>query len=340
MSQYSISEKFFQRGNALLGTDVPLLCGAMTWVSTPELVAAVCNAGAFAALAGGNMPPELLRADIERTRALTKRNFGVNLITLSDAFRAQLEMLESEHVPFIIFAGGMPHEAEIARAKASGAKVLCFAATDTVARRMLEFGVDGLILEGTESGGHVGPVALGVLLQQVLFRFGEEVPIFVAGGIATGRMMAHLMMLGAAGVQMGTRFAAATECAASPAFKQALLHAAARDAQASSQYGSALNIVAVRSLLNDGSREFERLQLHLLNLLNAGRITHDEAQAELENFWVGGLRRAVQGDVKRGSVMAGQSVGLVKREEPVADIIRDMLDECEAEMGRCREKLN
>ncbi len=340
MSDTPLSQRFFARGNALLGTEVPLLCGAMTWVSTPELVAAVCNAGAFGALAGGNMPPNLLAEAIEKMRQLTDRKFAVNLITLSPAFQEQLAVIEENHVPVVIFAGGMPHGSDIARAKATGAQVLCFAPTESVARRLVQQGVDGLILEGCEAGGHIGPVTLTVLLQQVLFSCGSEVPVFVAGGIATGRMMAHLLMLGAAGVQMGTRFAVAKECTASAAFKEALLQAPARAAQPTSQFDQILNVVAVRALQNAGSREFDRMQLELITRIQSGAITHDEAQMQVENFWVGGLRRAVvDGDVEHGSVMAGQSVGLVNKEETVAEIIQDMCQECEAELRRTRELL-
>ena len=332
--------RLFERGNRLLGTRCPILCGAMTWVSTPELVSAVLSAGGFAALAGGSMPPEMLAETIEKTRAATDHPFGVNLITLSPVFHEQLAVLEANPVPVVVFAGGLPKDSDVGRAKATGAKVLCFAPTESVARRLIDAGADGLILEGTESGGHIGPVALTVLLQQVLFRFGDEVPVFVGGGIATGRMMAHLLLLGAAGVQFGTRFAVARECTAHPEFKQALLKASARDAQATSQFDPALNVVSVRALRNEGTLEFERLQLQLLTMLNSGRIGHDEAQAAVEHFWVGGLRRAaVEGDVVRGSVMAGQSVGLVTKEQSVAEIISELVGDCEAELRRCRERL-
>ena len=153
-------------------------------------------------------------------------------------------------------------------------------------------------------------------------------------------ILACLLWLGAAGVQFGTRFAVAKECTAHPEFKQALLKASARDAQATSQFDPALNVVSVRALRNEGTLEFERLQLQLLSMLNSGRIGHDEAQAAVEHFWVGGLRRAaVEGDVVRGSVMAGQSVGLVTKEQSVAEIIAELVGDCEAELRRCRERL-
>jgi enoyl-[acyl-carrier protein] reductase II len=314
----------------------------MTWVSTPHLVAAVTQAGGFGALAGGNMPAEVLDRTIGETRALVgDRSFAVNVITLGPAYQSHLDVLAKNPPPVVVFAGGLPRDTEIARMKATGAKVMCFASTESLARRLLSFGTDALILEGTESGGHVGPVCLTVLLQQVLFHFAEEVPIFVAGGIGTGRLMAHLMMMGAAGVQMGTRFAVARECETHPQFKEAFYCAAARDAQATGQFDPALHVVAVRALRNEGTRDFERLQLDLIAMIQSGKISPADAQAQIENFWIGGLRRAaVDGDVEHGSVMAGQSVGLVSREETVQEIIDSMVHDCDAEIARCKELLS
>ncbi len=336
------TRRLFARGNAFLGTQVPILCGAMTWVSTPHLVAAVTQAGGFGALAGGNMPAEVLDRTIGETRALVgDRSFAVNVITLGPAYQSHLDVLAKNPPPVVVFAGGLPRDTEIARMKATGAKVMCFASTESLARRLLSFGTDALILEGTESGGHVGPVCLTVLLQQVLFHFAEEVPIFVAGGIGTGRLMAHLMMMGAAGVQMGTRFAVARECETHPQFKEAFYCAAARDAQATGQFDPALHVVAVRALRNEGTRDFERLQLDLIAMIQSGKISPADAQAQIENFWIGGLRRAaVDGDVEHGSVMAGQSVGLVSREETVQEIIDSMVHDCDAEIARCKELLS
>ncbi len=329
-----ITEKLFARGNEFLGTRVPILCGAMTWVSTPQLVAAVSNAGAFAALAGGSMPATHFEAAIAQTRQLTEKPFAVNVITLGPAYHDHLSVLQNNHVPYVIFAGGLPRDTEIAAIKATGAKVICFASTESLAKRLLAYGADALILEGTEAGGHIGPVSLTVLIQQVLFHC-AEVPVFVAGGIGTGRLMAHLLMLGASGVQLGTRFAVAKECDVHPNFKQALLRAAAREAQPTGEFDPGLPVVSVRALRNEGTRDFERLQLNLLSMLDAGHISRTDAQAQIEHFWVGGLRRAaVEGDVRRGSVMAGQSVGLVNEEQTVQEIIDQLTQECDQEIAR------
>ena len=152
--------------------------------------------------------------------------------------------------------------------------------------------------------------------------------------------MAHLLMMGAAGVQMGTRFAVARECETHPHFKEALFRAAAREAQTSGQFDPSLHVVAVRTLRNEGTMDFEKLQLDLIAMLQSGKISHDDAQAQVENFWIGGLRRAaVDGDVEHGSVMAGQSVGLVSRKETVQEIIDSMVYDCEGEIRRCRALL-
>lgn len=335
-----LSQQLFQRGASFLGCRYPLLCGAMTWVSDPALVAAVAAAGGFGALAGGNMPPELLVEDIAQTRRLLgDKPFGVNLITIGSCFHEQLEAVCAQHVPFIIFAGGLPRNSDIAAARESGAKVIGFAPTEGVAHRLVAAGIDALVIEGSESGGHVGPVSTMVLVQQVLFHC-AEVPVFVAGGIADGRMMAHLMLLGAAGIQMGTRFTVAKECRATPAFKHAIIAANARDARQAAQFDPEVPVSPVRSLYNAAATDFEKLQLQLLNRCYNGELTHREVHDELERFWLGGLRRAaLEGDVERGSVMAGQSAGMVKKECTVAEIFADMLNGCEEELRRTREIL-
>ncbi len=164
-------DKLWSRGQALLGVQYPIMCGAMTWVSEPNLVSAVCEAGAFASLACGNMPPDELRRHIAETRRRTAKPFAVNLITVAPNYLQHLEVVAEEHLPVVVFAGSLPREQEIEKAKQAGAKVLAFASTDALAKRMIRFGVDGLILEGSEAGGHIGPVAGSILWQQILFRF-------------------------------------------------------------------------------------------------------------------------------------------------------------------------
>jgi enoyl-[acyl-carrier protein] reductase II len=201
---------------------------------------------------------------------------------------------------------------------------------------MVRYGIDGLILEGSEAGGHIGPVTLMILLQQVMFKI-TDVPIFVAGGIATGRMIAHLLLMGASGVQMGTRFVMTDECTASPKFKEAFIRAEARHAIATPQFDSRLPVVPVRALKNKATDEFGKLQIELLTKLEKEEITREEAQFAVENFWIGGLRKAVvDGDTEAGSMMAGQSVGLMKSVQPMKDVIHQLVNDAEWELGKIK----
>jgi enoyl-[acyl-carrier protein] reductase II len=330
----------FKRGSDFLGTRYPIICGAMTWVSEPKLVSAVCNNGCFGCIAGGNAPTDILAKQIEETRSLTSNNFGVNLITIAPSYKQHLEMLKDAHVPYIIFAGSFPKENEVAAAKATGAKVMCFASTISIADRMIRFGADAIILEGSEAGGHIGHVSSMILIQQLLFKYADTLPIFVAGGVATCKMMAHLMMMGAAGVQLGTRFVMTEECMVHPKFKEVFIKANARDAIATPQYDSKLPVVAVRALKNKGMQQFGALQLRLLKELEAGTIHRQQAQDEVEKFWVGALRRAaVEGDVDNGSLMAGQAVGLMNKITPISDLVVELLPDANNELLAVRSKL-
>jgi enoyl-[acyl-carrier protein] reductase II len=191
---------------------------------------------------------------------------------------------------------------------------------------MLDYGADGLILEGSEAGGHIGHVSTAVLLQDVLFEYADKVPVFVAGGIAHGSMVGHLGLMGAAGAQMGTRFVVAEECRAHPRFKETFIKARSREAIATPQYSSKLPVVAVRALNNPAMDEFGKLQLDLLQRLEEGQINRQDAQYEVEHYWVGSLREgAVDGNVENGSLMAGQSVGLVRRVQPLREILQELV---------------
>lgn len=209
---------------------------------------------------------------------------------------------------------------------------MSFASTDSIAHQMIRFGIDALLLEGSEAGGHIGPVSLTILLQQVLFQV-TEVPVFVAGGIATGKMAAHLMLMGAAGVQMGTRFVMTEECTAHPNFKDAFIKARARSAIATPQFDSKLPVVPVRALDNKGMDNFRKLQFQLIEKLQNDTLDRESAQYEVENFWLGALRKAVvDGDVDNGSLMAGQSVGLMNDILPMKEMIERFVDEAETEL--------
>lgn len=334
-------DALMKRGSQFLNVRYPIICGAMTWVSEPNLVAAVCNNGCFGCLAGGNAPTDILQKQIEETRKLTDKSFAVNLITIAPAYKEHLAMLKDMKAEYIVFAGSFPREKEVEMAKETGAKVMCFASTVSIAERMIRFGADAIIMEGSEAGGHIGHVSALVLMQQVLFRFSDDIPVFVAGGIATGKMVGHAMMMGAAGVQLGTRFVMTEECIAHPNFKDVFMRANARDAVSTPQYDSRLPVVAVRSIRNKGMENFGALQLKLLQELNAGTIHRQKAQEEVEKYWMGALRKAVvDGDVENGSLMAGQSVGMADKIVPVKELIRELVTDAEKEIIRVKNMLD
>lgn len=318
------------RGQEFLGCELPIMCGAMTWISDPQLVSTVSNMGGFASLAGGNMPPEMFADSIDETRSLTDRPFAANIIVIAPNYKAHLDICCEKKMSHIVFAGSIPRQSDVEQAKASGAKVVCFASTASIADRMVGYGADALVLEGSEAGGHIGHVSTAVLLQDILFAYAEELPVFVAGGIAHGGMIGHLLLMGAAGAQLGTRFVVAEECRAHPKFKDAFIRARAREAISTPQYSSRLPVVAVRALKNRAMDRFGELQLELLEQLARGEINRQEAQYKVEEYWVGSLREgAVDGNIDKGSLMAGQSVGLVRKTQPMREILAQLVDEAD-----------
>jgi enoyl-[acyl-carrier protein] reductase II len=327
-------DKFSQRGRDFLGVKHPIIAGAMTWVSDFTLVKAVADNGAFPVLAGGNMPGDIFEKEVDRCIAQLGSPFAVNMITIAPNFRTHYEILKTKNVPFVVFAGSFPKKSDIVGMKKAGKKTLSFASEGSISKQQIDFGIDALILEGNEAGGHIGHVSLTILLQQVLFAH-DEVPVFVGGGIATGRMIAHMLLMGASGVQLGTRFVMTEECTVHPKFKEAFARARARQAVATPQYDSRLPVVGVRAIKNKGHDEFGSLQLKLIKQIEAGEITREKAQFEVESFWVGALRRAaIEGDVERGSLMAGQSVGLIDDILPMKQLIENLTNDAEAELQR------
>lgn len=323
------------RGTELLGSENAIICGAMSWISERNLVAAVSNAGGFGLIAGGAMPPELLDKEIAATKALTSKPFGVNLITMHPQLFELIAVCAKHNVTHVVLAGGLPPKGSIEAIKETGAKVICFAPALALAKKLARSGVDALVIEGMEAGGHIGPVATSVLAQEILPELANDLPIFVAGGIGRGEMIAAYLEMGAAGVQLGTRFVCATECIAHPAFKKAFLRGNARDAIASVQIDPRLPVIPVRALKNAGTEAFTAKQREVAQKLDEGKLDMAAAQLEIEHFWAGALRRAViDGDVENGSLMAGQSVGMVSKEEPVADIIAELLAQARAELAR------
>ena len=323
------------RGTAFLGCEVAIMCGAMSWVSERNLVAAISNAGGFGVIACGAMTPELLDAEIAGTRALTERPFGVNLITMHPQLQELIAVCGRHGVGHVVLAGGLPPAGSLEAIKAIGAKLICFAPALALARKLIRSGVDALVIEGMEAGGHIGPVSTSVLAQEILPEVADALPVFVAGGIGRGEAIAAYLEMGAAGVQLGTRFAAATESIAHPNFKRAFIRASARDAVASVQVDPRLPVIPVRALKNAGTELFTAKQREVAASLDGGGVEMAEAQLQIEHYWAGALRRAViDGDVENGSLMAGQSVGMVTSEEPVAQIIAQLMAECETALAR------
>lgn len=327
--------RLMARGAEFFGSDYAILAGAMSWVSERHLVSAMSNAGGFGVIACGAMTPALLDAEIAATKALATKPFGVNLITMHPDLMALIDVCAQHGVGHVVLAGGLPPGGAIEKIKASGAKVVCFAPALALAKKLIRSGVDALVIEGMEAGGHIGPVSTSVLAQEMLPTIAEQLPVFVAGGIGRGEAIAAYLEMGAAGVQLGTRFAIACESIAHPNFKKAFIRASARDAIASVQIDPRLPVIPVRALKNAASELFAAKQREVAQALDEGRIEMGEAQLQIEHYWAGALRRAViDGDVEHGSVMAGQSVGMVTKEEPVADIIATLLAEAAEALER------
>ncbi|WP_188657825.1 NAD(P)H-dependent flavin oxidoreductase [Sphingomonas metalli] len=326
-----------ERGAAFLGSEVAILGGAMSWVSERNLVAAISNAGGFGVIACGAMTVELLDREIAATKALTDRPFGVNLITMHPDLMALIDVCARHGVGHVVLAGGLPPKGSLEAIKAAGAKLICFAPTLALAKKLVRSGVDALVIEGMEAGGHIGPVSTSVLAQEMLPELADQVPVFVAGGIGRGEAIAGYLDMGAAGVQLGTRFVCATESIAHANFKKAFIRASARDAVASVQIDPRLPVIPVRALKNAGQELFTAKQREVAQSLDEGAVAMAEAQLQIEHYWAGALRRAViDGDIEHGSVMAGQSVGMVTREEPVAAIIAEFMEEAAAALDRRR----
>jgi enoyl-[acyl-carrier protein] reductase II len=329
-------ERLWARGRDILGCDLAIMGGAMTWVSERNLVAAVSNAGGFGVIASGSMSPELLSAEISATKALTVRPFGVNLITLHPQLLDLIDVCADHDVGHVVLAGGLPSGAAMARIKRSGARVFCFAPALGFARKLVRMGVDAIIIEGSEAGGHIGPVSTGVLAQEILPHL-DSVPVFVAGGIGRGEAMLAYLEMGAAGVQLGTRFVCAHESIAHPRFKRAFIRAAARDAVASLQIDPRFPVIPVRALANPATERFIAVQRQVIDRFGRGELSQKEAQLEIEHFWAGALRRAViDGDIESGSLMAGQSVGFVTREQNTSEILEELVDQALAVLAARR----
>ncbi len=320
-------DALWQRGCAFLGCERALMGGAMTWVSERNLVSAISNAGGFGVIASGPMSPDQLSVEISATAALTDRPFGVNLIVMHPDLEALIDVCLDHHVSHVVLAGGLPQSAIIRQVKDGGANVMAFAPALVIAKKLVRSGIDGLIIEGMEAGGHIGPLSTSVLVQEILPHI-RDVPVFVAGGIGRGEAVLSYLEMGAAGCQLGTRFVCATESIAHRTFKQAMIRAGARDAVISVQLDPRFPVIPVRALANKATQGFCEAQRRIIQQVDNGALDMKAAQLEIEHFWAGALRRAViDGDVESGSLMAGQSVGMVHQEQSTSEILDELVQQ-------------
>jgi enoyl-[acyl-carrier protein] reductase II len=330
-------DRLWKRGRDFLGTELAIMGGAMTWVSERNLVAAISNAGGFGVIASGSMSPELLDTEIEATAALTNRPFGVNLITMHPRLFELIDVCLARAVCHVVLAGGIPPSAAIARIRDGGARAVCFAPALVIAKKLVRSGAEAIIIEGSEAGGHIGPVSTAVLAQEVLPHV-SEVPVFVAGGIGRGEAILSYLEMGATGVQLGTRFVCAYESIAHPNFKRAFIRASARDAVPSVQLDTRFPVIPVRALANPATERFAATQRAIIERFSRGELSQKDAQLEIEHFWAGALHRAViDGDIEAGSLMAGQSVGLVTREQSTVEILAELVAQALAVIARRRD---
>jgi enoyl-[acyl-carrier protein] reductase II len=322
-----ILDRLWARGTAFLGCRYAIMGGAMSWVSEKNLVAAISNAGGFGVIACGAMSPDQLAEQIAGTQALTDKPFGVNLITMHPELQDLIRVSLEANVGHIVLAGGIPPGPAVRAVKDGGAKLITFAPALALAKRMVRSGADAIVIEGSEAGGHIGPVSLTVLAQEILPHI-RDVPVFVAGGLGRGEAILAYLEMGASGAQLGTRFAASVESIAHERFKRFFIQASARDALPSVELDPRFPVIPVRGLVNEGTKKFLEHQAAVRDKFLGGELTKEEAQLSIERFWAGALRRAViDGDIESGSVMAGQSVGMVTSVQPVAEIIQELVDQ-------------
>lgn len=332
--KYEEIQKLMKRGCDILGSKYAIIGGAMTWISDATLVSAMSNAGIFGVLASGDMDGDAIEKEIEAVQRKTSRNFGVNVILANPKLLDLIDACCEKKVSHIIMAGGVPDRSIIERVHSHGIQAIAFAPTLSIAKKLFKDGIDALILEGSEAGGHVGSVSTIILIQDVLLNL-PNYPIFVAGGVFRGEIFAGMLRLGAAGCQFGTAFACSKESTVHENFKKAFFRASCRDAVIVPQLHKNFPISAVRALKNLGTEEFVEKQREIASKFERGEISLSDGRLTLERFWAGALRRAVQeGDVERGSVMAGQIIGLIKEERSIPDIVDAILLQAEAYLNK------
>lgn len=296
--------------NEMLGIKYPLIQGGMANIATGEFAAAVTNAGGLGLIGAGGMSAEQLREQIHICKGLTKGRFGVNLMLMNPQVDEMAKIVVEEGITIVTTGAGMPSKYMKAW-KEAGIMVIPVVASAILAKKMEKEGADAIIAEGTESGGHVGEMTTMTLVPQVVDAV--KIPVIAAGGIADGRQLAAAFALGAVGAQIGTCLLVSEECPIHQAYKEALLKAKDNDTIVTGRIAG----TPVRILKNSMAREYVKQE-------KAGAD-----KMELEKFTLGSLRRAVfEGDVKTGSLMAGQVAGQLKQTQPLQEILENLMSGC------------
>lgn len=304
--------------NEMLNIKYPIIQGGMANIATGKFAAQVSNAGALGLIASGGLNAEAIEKEIAECRKLTDKPFGVNLMLLNPDVDNIAQLLADEKIQIITTGAGTPGK-YMGMWKDAGSKIIPVVASTALARKVEQQGADAVIAEGGESGGHVGDMTTMTLVPQVIDKV--NIPVIAAGGIADGRQFMAAMALGAAGVQIGTCLLVSEECPIHENYKLALIKA--RD-NSTTVTGRSLD-APVRILKNDMAREYIKVER------NGG------TREELEQFTLGGLRRAVlEGDVKNGSVMAGQTCGQLTEIQPLAVILENLYQDAKKELERLK----
>jgi len=292
----------------LLGIEYPIIQGGMAWIANGDLAAAVSTAGGLGTIGAGSAPAEWVRGQIRKVKELTDKPFAVNIMLLSPHAKDVVDVVIEERVPIVTTGAGNPG-IYMKSLQEAGTKVIPVVPSVALAKRLEKLGVDAIIVEGMEAGGHIGELTTMVLVPQVVNAV--SVPVIAAGGIADGRGLVAALSLGAEGVQMGTRFIVAHECTAPHAnYKQSIINANDRDTVVTGRPTGH----PVRVIRNKLAREFMEME------------KNGATKDELEAFGVGKYRLAVEGDVEKGSVLSGQIAGMVQKEQSAADILNDVMD--------------
>ncbi len=296
----------------LLGIEYPIIQGGMAWVAEHTLAAAVSNAGGAGIIAGGNAPIDYLREQIRLCKEKTDKPFGVNVMLMSPNAADLAQLCIDEKVAFVTTGAGNPGT-YVAAWKEAGIKVIPVVPSVALAKRMEKSGADAVIAEGTESGGHIGENTTMCLVPQVVDAV--SIPVIAAGGIADGRGMAASFMLGAEGVQIGTRFLASEECQIHPVFKDLVIKAKDTDSVVTGRYTG---------------HPCRNVKTKFAKKLANGEKDGTLSPEEFENLTVGALRRAVvEGDLESGSFLCGAIAGMINEVKSCADIVKEINDGAE-----------